>query len=67
MKSNIIERKTDKPFTAIRQDPISITDEEEPLFCDTSPSESIVNEAVNCAGCGENYYQTRLTEEYIFQ
>ncbi|KAF9411049.1 hypothetical protein HW555_010051 [Spodoptera exigua] len=43
----------------------SSSDLSEPVLCDTSDEEDKENEADNCAGCGENYYKTRLVEDWL--
>lgn len=68
--AEIVEKKTHKPVTvrkrkAIRQKSVSSSDEEQPILCDTSPDEDKENEADNCAECGENYYSTRLIEDWL--
>ncbi|KAF9815503.1 hypothetical protein SFRURICE_019145 [Spodoptera frugiperda] len=63
------DKKTDtnknRKRKAVRRMSESSSDLSEPVLCDTSDEEDKENEADNCAGCGENYYKTRLVEEWL--
>ncbi|XP_046739568.1 uncharacterized protein LOC124407470 [Diprion similis] len=40
-------------------------DEEQPVLCDTSDKKGEGREKENCVGCGENYFETHLIEDWL--
>lgn len=50
---------------AVRRISESSSDLSEPVLCDTSDKEDKENETDNYAACGDNYYKTRLVEDWL--
>lgn len=40
-------------------------DEDEPVLLESGDSSAEEDDINNCVGCGENYYQTKLIEDWI--